>query len=206
MLPVLGMLFYNSAQAYLFPAIMVHATLRFAFTSKGNGYLISIAASTSSIYLFIVLYGIPRVQRRARKADRPNASESDECEAGVVPLKALRPFTGDFFYAILSMSVQLVVIPCLTITHLSWVLYALMCFVALGLAAPSFIKSYAVSVARADKSVALANLVAAESLGGLLSPIILGSTQSVTSNGAFIVASCLIGVAIFCIIARSLGR
>ncbi|KAI1653954.1 hypothetical protein F4813DRAFT_372597 [Daldinia decipiens] len=40
----LAIFFYNTAQAYLFPAIMVYATLKFGFTSVENSYIVSIAA------------------------------------------------------------------------------------------------------------------------------------------------------------------
>ena len=64
---------------------------------------------------------------------------------------------------------------------------------------PSFLKTYAVTATRARDS-AIASMAVAESVGGLLSPIALGITQSILGQGwVFIVASSLVGGAIMCL-------
>ncbi|CZT23690.1 uncharacterized protein RCC_09404 [Ramularia collo-cygni] len=48
-----SMLLYNAAVSYMFPALMIHATLQFGFSSATNGLLISVAAGSSSMYLLL---------------------------------------------------------------------------------------------------------------------------------------------------------
>ncbi|PSN67017.1 MFS general substrate transporter [Corynespora cassiicola Philippines] len=48
-----AMLLYNAAISYMFPALMVHATLQFGFTPAQNGLILSVAAGTSSLYLVV---------------------------------------------------------------------------------------------------------------------------------------------------------
>ncbi|KAI4641275.1 hypothetical protein J4E93_008154 [Alternaria ventricosa] len=48
-----AMFLYNAAISYMFPALMVYATLHFSFTPAQNGLLLSVAAGTSSVYLVI---------------------------------------------------------------------------------------------------------------------------------------------------------
>ncbi|KAI4908873.1 hypothetical protein J4E90_008610 [Alternaria incomplexa] len=59
-----AMFLYNAAISYMFPALMVHATLQFAFTPAQNGLLLSVAAGTSSLYLIVAAL----VSRPARNA------------------------------------------------------------------------------------------------------------------------------------------
>lgn len=48
-----AMFLYNAAISYMFPALMVHATLEFGFTPAQNGLLLSVAAGTSSMHLIL---------------------------------------------------------------------------------------------------------------------------------------------------------
>jgi hypothetical protein len=59
-----AMFLYNAAISYMFPALMVHATLQFGFTPAQNGLLLSVAAGTSSLYLVVAAI----VSRPARNA------------------------------------------------------------------------------------------------------------------------------------------
>ncbi|KAI1457519.1 hypothetical protein F4805DRAFT_172091 [Annulohypoxylon moriforme] len=198
LLPGLAIFFYNSAQAYLFPAIMVHAALKFGFTSTENGYIISIAAGTSSVYLLVVSYVLPKVYSRLRpeKPEDPDEIARADCTDSEEPPKVGYRHTSDLFYASISMASQFVVLPLLALVNTSGELYGLVVFIALGLAAPSFIKSYAVTIASVGDS-ALAGLAVMESVGGLASPIILGTFQSVVGQGGvFFIASGLVGAAI----------
>lgn len=60
-----AMFLYNAAMSYLFPALMVHATLHFGFTPAQNGLLLSVAAGTSSLCL-VVAAVVSRPARTAR--------------------------------------------------------------------------------------------------------------------------------------------
>jgi hypothetical protein len=191
LLPGLALLLYNSTQAYLFPAIMVYTALRYAFTGTENGHLISVAAATSAVYLFSVIYAIPRLKvifyhfaknRNAKSADRyddddhDDDDDDDENEDDTRTATSQR-MTSDFLNAVISMTIQLVVLPCIPLTNASWQIYPVVVLLALGLAAPSFLKSYGVALA-VDKSAAVASLAMMESTGGLLSAVVLGSWQS----------------------------
>ncbi|RYP47126.1 hypothetical protein DL768_006769 [Monosporascus sp. mg162] len=109
LVPGLAIFFYNSAQAYLFPAIMVHAAVEFGFTSTENGYIVSIAAGTSSIYLLVVSYILPRIRHALR---RTQLKDSEGSAQGGIPRTGYH-FTTDMVYAIISMSIQLVALPLL---------------------------------------------------------------------------------------------
>ncbi|ETS77610.1 hypothetical protein PFICI_09672 [Pestalotiopsis fici W106-1] len=206
-LPGLAVLLYNSAQAYLFPVIMVHAALRYGFTSTENGYLISLAAATSSVYLLVTLYIVPRVRSRFRIDRRGAAGEAAAPSSRKTYSENSRLgrgryyFNADLSYALLSMSIQLAVLPLFPMVHSAGSIYGLVVLVALGLAAPSFIKSYAV-LGATDKGSAVAGMAVTESAGGLLSPIILGAIQSMDGQGSvFFVASSLVGAAMLCLLA-----
>lgn len=211
LLPGLAIFFYNSAQAYLFPAIMVHAALKFGFTSIENGYIISIAAGTSSVYLLIVSYVLPKVYSTLRpekheEPDEDGHADFDTSNNNGGPPNVVRQHASDLFYAGVSMMSQFIVLPRLALVSTPSELYGLVVFIALGLAVPSFIKSYAVTVAGVKDS-ALAGLAVMESVGGLASPIILGTSQSlVGQGGVFFIASGLVGVAILSLTASSLVR
>ncbi|KAI1647340.1 uncharacterized protein F4817DRAFT_105737 [Daldinia loculata] len=198
----LAIFFYNTAQAYLFPAIMVYATLKFGFTSVENSYIVSIAAGTSSICLFTVFYIIPWLHvvlsLLGAVGTAGNTCNAD-VEATVKTRSTAYMFYSNMFYAVLSMSIQAVTLPAFLVIKTEWHIYVLIILVALGLAAPSFIKSYTVAIA-SSKDSALAGLAIMESLGGLFSSIILGVIQSsISQNSVFIVASMLVGAAILCL-------
>jgi hypothetical protein len=190
-LPAFAILCFNVSQAYLFPLIMVHAALKFGFGSDQNGYIVSLAAVTASIYLFVVLYSA-----KARKNEAPGE---------VTQRNDRGPLSRDLFYALFSMSTHLIVVPCFIIIRKAFMVYVLVILVAFGLAAPSFIKSYAVTAAR-DRNVALSVAAIMESFGGLLSPVILGYVQTRKGQLAFGVASGFVGMAMFCLIGSVLLR
>ncbi|KAK7530970.1 uncharacterized protein J3D65DRAFT_143793 [Phyllosticta citribraziliensis] len=51
-----AMLLYNAAVSYMFPALMVHATLRFGFSPGQNGLILSVAAGSSALYLVVAAW------------------------------------------------------------------------------------------------------------------------------------------------------
>lgn len=201
-LPGLTLLLYNATQAYLFPALMVFAALKFSFTGKENGFIISLAAAVSAIYLLLVVTIIPWI-RRARDGQRDwSNQENGDAEAATRNTKS----THELLFAMLSMSSQLVALPLISYAKQGWQLYPLTAVIALGLAAPSFIKIYGVSLAK-DKSGSVASLAMMESIGGLLSAVVLGSSQSQTGGGAvFLVAFGLVGAAVLAMLSSVLVR
>lgn len=208
-LPCVALLLYNTTQAYLFPALMVYTALNFSFTGKQNGYLISIAATVSAVYLLVVLYVIPKLRRRLGWAAEPS-STAEGCEDGGGASEGFDSTTAgkssrhEFIFAVLSMSTQLVALPCVYLTTEGWQVYPLVAVIALGLAAPSFIKSYGVSLAM-DKSSAVASLAMMESLGGLLSALVLGAWQSYQGPGVvFLAAAGLVAAAVLVMLASRL--
>lgn len=205
-LPGMAMLLFNCSQAYLFPGIMIYASTRFGFTSKENSYLISIAASTSAVYLFIVHLVVPRVRRiwsrwRAAPDNQDDNTRSERVDSNRSRDREVRStYSRDFFFAFLSMSIPLLFLPLFTAVSTGSGIYGLVVVIALGLASPSFIKSYGVMAAK-DKASSLTLLAVFESIGGWISPVVLGTCQTLLGQGSiFVVSSSLVGAAMFCLL------
>ncbi|KAI1176306.1 MFS general substrate transporter [Nemania sp. FL0916] len=191
----LALLFFNMSQAYLFTALMVFGSLRFSFTGKQNGFLISIAAGVSAIYLLIVSHGIPKLRNWRKKHDPTEENVPSEEVERFEGFGWRRSWNWDFFYAILSMLVQIMVLPCIAFTTAAWQVFAFVGLLALGLAAPSFIKSYGATLID-DGPAAVASWAMMESLGGLLSALVLGGWQNLMGvESVFFVAAGLVGIA-----------
>ncbi|KAI8632618.1 MFS general substrate transporter [Xylariaceae sp. FL1651] len=193
----LALLSFNTSQAYLFPALMVFGSLRFSFTATQNGYLISIAAGVSALYLLTVSYGLPKLRNRGQMKQTGMAHndglDEEEQPESVVQRKFL---SRDFLYAILSLSVQLAALPCIFFTTVAWQVFILVGLLALGLAAPSFIKSHGATLVD-DGPAAVASWAMLESIGGLLSAVILGAWQHlIGSDSVFFLAAGLVGTAV----------
>ena len=189
------MLLYNSVQAYLFPAIMVHTALRFGFTSDQNGWIVSIAAGTSAVYLFTVLYAIPIVAPFFRDHIRGSIAEATETH------KAKRVLSSDFIYAAISVVTEIAAISGLQMAAQPWQVYPFISLSALGLAAPSFIKSQFITFVD-NAAQAVAALAMAESIGGLVSPAILGTWQREhPGGGVFFFAAGILGAALVFLVA-----
>lgn len=97
-LPGLVIFFYNSAQAYLFPVIMVHVDLSYGFTSTESGYVVSLVAATPSLYLLFNLCIVPRVRSRfqfgGRRADGDVTATSTRKTDG----ENTRPGRGAYYF------------------------------------------------------------------------------------------------------------
>ncbi|KAI1120235.1 MFS general substrate transporter [Nemania abortiva] len=196
----LALLIFNMSQAYLFPALMVFGSLKFSFSGRQNGYLISIAAGVSAFYLLLVSYGFPKMRNWLKKKPMPaeENSQSDEEEGSESPGRR-KHWNRDFFYAILSMSVQLAVLPCIFFTTAALQVFVLVGLLALGLGAPSFIKSYGATLVN-DGPMAMASWAMMESLGGLFSALVLGGWQNLVGvESVFLVAAGLVGIAVILI-------
>ena len=171
MLSGISLLIYNTGQAFTFSAIMIHTTLRFGFSAKQNGLLISIAHSTASVYVFFALFVIPRTitpWRHSKSSSSPLAHS-----------------TADALYALLSLTAQAISFVLLALANQSWQVYPVIILLALGLATPSFIKSYTVrQMSRSEAPQAIAALAIMEASGALISPLTLGAVQAVWPGAA----------------------
>jgi hypothetical protein len=59
----LSLLSYNVVQSYIFSALPVHTSIGFGFTSRENGFLISLVHSVGALYIFMSLYVIPKLSQ-----------------------------------------------------------------------------------------------------------------------------------------------
>jgi hypothetical protein len=185
LMPGLALFLYNAAQSYTFSAIMVHASIHFGFSSRENGFLLTIVHIVASLYLFFVLFAAPRVSSLWSKRHIPSKGEADDSTI----LNA--------YLALASLLVQSCSLLLFALAREAWQLYATSALLALGLACPSFIKSYFVAHFEAvDKPRALAALAVMETAGGLVAPILLGGLQTLwPGRGIFVVAACVIALA-----------
>ncbi|GJC94038.1 hypothetical protein CH63R_04648 [Colletotrichum higginsianum IMI 349063] len=212
-LPGMALLLYNTTQAYLFPALMVYASLRYSFTGRENDCLISLAAGVSAIYLVVIFYILPKAKAwlglgkpsKDAAGDGPAESPGSYRE-GSHRSKGATSTRHDFICAILSVSMQLLALPCIPFTTAGWQLFSLLAVISLGLAASSFIKSYGVSLAKKE-SAAVASLAMMESIGGLISAVVLGAVQTHAGEAmVFIWASALLGVSMAAMVLSEILR
>lgn len=183
--PGISLLLYNIVQSYVFPAIMVHTSLEFGFSSRENGYLLTIAHTVSSIYLFTSLLAIPSLLR-------------------LVPLLnlewtapfALRTGMTNAALAILSILVETTSLVLLAFATEAWQTYPIIAMCAVGFATPSFIKSYFVTLfPRSAAPQAIAALTMMETLGSLLAPVVLGGLQTARPGSDVFFAAAVIAMA-----------
>ncbi|KAG6988948.1 hypothetical protein G7Y79_00067g095630 [Physcia stellaris] len=185
--PGISLLLYNTGQAFAFPVIMVHTTLRFGFTAKENGILISIAHATAAAYLFCSLYLVPRMVR-----------SSIWGYVGPHPPPTLRcPRTSDGICAMCSLAMQSTALLLFGLARHSWQVYPITCLFALGLTTSSFIKSYTVlCFPLQDAPRAIAALSVVETAGGVLAPAVLGGLQVMSARAEVLfVAAIIMGLA-----------
>ena len=185
--PSLSLLLYNTGQAFVFQAIMVYTSLRFGFTAKQNGLLISIAHLTSAVYLFFTLFAVPRIiEALDKRKERICASGSLNGQ----------PRTADATFAVLSLTIQSTFLTVLGFNNEALRVYPIVCVFALGLATPSFIKSYTLSsfsIGEAPRAVAAMTIM--ETMGGLLGPLVLGGVQTAwPGSGVLFITSGIMGI------------
>lgn len=174
--------------------------IKFAFTDTENNYIVSLEAATASVYLLFVPYLIPGIRdllsrKNKKQADQDvligNGGRDGQGESD----RKVAHGSADLPYSLLSMSTQLIGMPCFVVAGSAPTLYALVVVVDLGIGASSFIKSYAMQVGNEKESV-LASMATMESIGGLLSPIVLGLAQNLAAEGGvFIVGAASVAVA-----------
>ena len=187
-IPGFSLLLYNATQSYLFPAIMVHTTVALGFSSRENGFLISIAHGVASTYLLFMLWIAPRMWQIFQrfflvKESRPTIDN------GFGSANAL--------LAIFSLLIQASSITMFAFATKTWQVYSVVALCAFGLASPSFIKSYFVTLfSPPDRPQALAALAMVETLGSLLAPLGFGGLQTLwPGRGVFFAAAACIGLA-----------
>lgn len=182
---------YNLVQSYMFTSLMVHTSIQFNFTGRENGFLISIAHSVASLYIFVSLYLVPKLSQLWKK--RRAASGTDETPENVAPRDAL--------LGLASQLIEVLSFVGLGFAMTAGQIYFLTALLALSLPAPSFIKAAFVSLFEGEeKSKGLAALAAMETLGSVVGPIIIGGWQSYTAAGrtVFFIAAGVAAVSMVC--------
>lgn len=182
----LSVLTYNIIQSYIFSALMVHTSVRFGFTGKENGFLISMVHSVAAFYIFANIY-VPRCilwwqRRRARDGLTPLLMGNFQSHSRA----------RDMCLAVTSLAIQGVALLGLGLASQGKQVYFITVLFALGLPAPSFIKAFFISFFEGEgKPAALAALAMMENVGSLLGPTLLGSLQAYfgTDSGVFFVAA-----------------
>ncbi|KAI1357457.1 hypothetical protein F5Y08DRAFT_163198 [Xylaria arbuscula] len=156
---------YTVAQSYTFSAIMVHTSTEFGFSSRENGFLLTLVHAVASLYLFCVLFVAPRVARFNC------ASPSEPGDPRLKPTNAILALT--------SLTIQACALLCFGFIRQTWQVYLFSALLALGLAFPSFLKSdFSSRFDVAERPRALAALAAMELSAGFVSPITLGGIQA----------------------------
>ncbi|KAI0508613.1 major facilitator superfamily domain-containing protein [Xylaria bambusicola] len=158
---------YNVVQSYIFDALLVHTSIKFGFSAKENGLIITIVHSIAATYVFASLYLVSRVisRLRARQSTQDGRSRPQAKER-------------DLTLATMSLAVQCVSLMFLGFADQVAHIYIITVFLAIGLPTPSFIKAYFMSLFKVlDRPVALAALGMMETLGSVIGPLLLGSLQ-----------------------------
>lgn len=176
---------YNTAQSYTFSAIMVHTSTQFGFSSRENGFIITLVHIVASLYLFCVLFIAPRLAKfreNGRKKDSPLRSEEGDHQPRTATNAIL---------ALASLTIQACALLWFGLMSEAWQVYLASVFLAIGLAFPSFLKSdFASRFDLAQRPRALASLSAMEMTGSFVAPITLGSIQTLwPGNRIFFAAS-----------------
>ena len=179
-----SILFYTMVQSYLFPATMVYTSLRFEFTSRDNSFLVSIAALSSAVYLVIVHYVVPMISRLVQRKDSTSLPEGKN-----------RHGHHDLVLGAASMAVQILTLIAFNSITQGWHAYLLISASSIGLAASSFMKShFARTVPNPAQSMAALTMM--ETIGAMLSPVVLGGWLAAHPGGSFFyVGAGLLGAA-----------
>ncbi|OTB04091.1 hypothetical protein M426DRAFT_59212 [Hypoxylon sp. CI-4A] len=187
----LSLFCYNTIQSYIFNALLIYTSVRFGFTGKENGFIITIAHSIAALYIFMTLYLVPRIMLLLH-----------------VGLQSLSPTTNrDKILAMISLTINTLSTAALGFVKQPAQIYIITIFLAIGLSVPSFVKAYFISFFNGkEKTTALAALSMMEMLGSVLGPSILGGLQSyfAAAGGVFFAAAGLGGVSLILLFAGSM--
>jgi hypothetical protein len=165
----LSLFMYNLVQSYVFSALLVHTSIKFGFTGKQNGLLITIVHSIGATYIFMSLYVTPKILNVLRTQDQRRSYFSESKSRFLAPLSLLFQST-----ALLAVG----------LASRAWHVYIAASLLAVGLSTPSFIKAHVIrDLQGSAKSEALAALAMMETVGDVLGPLALGGWQSYSSQG-----------------------
>ncbi|KAF2179238.1 MFS general substrate transporter [Zopfia rhizophila CBS 207.26] len=189
----LSLFAYNIIQSYIFSALLVHTSVKFGFTGRENGFIITIAHSVAALYIFLNLYLIPRLLTSLFRTQ--------------MEIPEPQHYSGkrDAIFALTSLTLQALSLIAIGWSTKTWQVYAITALLALGLPTPSFIKAYFVGhFEGSEKSAALASLAMMEASASVLGPMVLGGWQSFSGagGGVFFVAA---GISGFSIVAFGVG-
>ncbi|GFF57411.1 hypothetical protein IFM51744_09199 [Aspergillus udagawae] len=170
----LSLLLYTTVQAHLFPAIMVFASVRLHFGSFQNGLLVTTAAGCAAVHLLLKVFILPGVRRLRLNSNR----------------------LTDRSAVLGALAIQMLALVAITQVQSASQLYLAVSVAAAGLSLPAFFKSYFISF-MPDASRAITALTFMENFGGLMSPFVLGSWQSVAPGpSVFGFAVALLGLSL----------
>ncbi|GFF28675.1 hypothetical protein IFM61606_10208 [Aspergillus udagawae] len=184
----LSLLLYNMVQGYMINLVFIFTSLQFGFSPANNGALLSLIAVTAAGYLIFSSFIVPKVLSLAGRTPTRQDTQPRLFDLGAAVLSILSQVAAALF---LSQSQQV---------------YLAASLLAVGLATPSFVKSFVVVQFEA-KSRVVAALALMETAGGLLSPVVLGPWQANHPDGsAFYVAAVILGVSVCCLVAGGCVR
>jgi hypothetical protein len=182
----LSLMLYTTVQAHLFPMIMVFASIRFRFDGFHNGLLVSIAAACAALQMLTILYIVPMIPVLFRRQGDPDTGRSYRPRGAVNDYQAV-------IAAILAQMAAIIAMSCVSSPPQ---LYIAVACASTGLLVPSFLKSHFVSL-MSDAPRAISALAWMESVGGLLSPFLLGAWQAAfPGQSVFLFAAALLGVSL----------
>lgn len=198
----LSLFFYNMVQGYLINLIFVFASVQFSFTSKENGLLLSLIAIVAASYLLVSLFIVPRLALyfgwSFTKSGTTNSSTIGDHCSNNPPMRCGR--SSDLGAGAVSILIQTVAVATLSQVRQPSLIYLGASLIALGIAAPSFIKSYFVA-SLPDATQGVAALALMETSGGLTSPLILGTWQAQhPGSSVFHLASGILGLSLVCLV------
>ncbi|KAL5364119.1 hypothetical protein BJX96DRAFT_178690 [Aspergillus floccosus] len=190
----LSLFLYNVVQAYLINLIFVFASVQFNFTVRENGILLTLIATVAASYLLLSLFVVPRLLAWFNRFPRLNTTET--ASSGSHRGREL-----DLVAASLSILIQTLAAIFLSQIRQPGLLYAAAALTALGLAAPSFIKSYFVAALPNNASQGVSALALMETSGGLLSPLVLGGWQARHADSTvFYFAAGMLAASLVCLV------
>ena len=176
----LSLLLYTAVQGHLFPVIMVFASIKFHFGTFENGLIVSTAAICAALQISFQVYMAPMLVRFGRWLGWGNPD-------------LLRVQHQDRNAVVGALVLQMVALSAITQVRSPIQLYLAVALSSAGLAVPAFFKAYFVSF-MPDAPQAISALTFMESVGGLVSPFVLGAWQAVNpGTSVFFLAVALLG-------------
>ncbi|KAI0468892.1 major facilitator superfamily domain-containing protein [Xylaria cf. heliscus] len=168
----LSLFCYNVVQSYIFDALLVHTSIRFGFSAKENGLIITTVHSIGALYILTTIYLIPKTARYFHTRTCFQILQSW--------LQGRNKYS---MMAQLSLIVHVLSLTALGFANEARQIYPITTLLAIGLPIPAFIKAYFLSLFESDqRPVALAVLAMMETVGSVIGPLLLGGLQSYFSS------------------------